>query len=320
MKRVLTAVALTATLIITGLFGAASSAQAKVLSYGQGVYLLNRPIVLQDWQILRGAGVGKTILKAAPGYKGMLIVNAGVGEANPVHHPGVEIRDLSVDGSGTASRGIYLKAVDDLVVKNVEVYNTTGNAIEHRGIQNSPYTMRQTWANVTGRDSGGWCVYNGLRTRKVTYTDIRATGCRAGGMTIDHSEASAVGIIASRNGGNGVWIRNVYSINLTNVVTNGNGGNGMFVQGAVYSLGTNWTAMNNKVADVRFSNSAPQPSFNYGVTRNTMIAGLTAGHTDVCQFGNYDNGDETPLVVDSGVDVQIVGQRLPSAVGCSVES
>lgn len=282
-----------------------AGAAARVIRFGPGTHLVSRTIVVPDGALLQGAGMGVTILKAAPGFTGTIIASA----AGRVHHPGIGIRDLSVNGDQSAERGIHVLAVDDLVIQNVEVSRTTGTAIEQRGIAGQPFVERQTWENVRVRDCGGWGVYNGLRTRKVNYTKVTVSGCARGGMTIDHSEAQALGIVLSRNGGHGLWVRNVFAVDLTGITATGNDGAGIYVQGGVFSLGADWTALNNGRADVWFTNLAPQPSFSYGVTRGSLVAGMLVGHAD-CDPGDHDDGAEPPLTIEPRVDVQIVGKRL----------
>ena len=301
MKKILTA-ATAAVAAAGGLLVTAPAAHANVIAYGPGTYLISSPIIVPDGWSLQGAGVGETILKAAPGFTGTMITDSG----GYRHHPGIQVHDLTIDGSGTAERGFHFYGVDDLVVENVEAYRTTRTALEQRGIMDTPYQVRQTWAHVYVHDCGGWGIFNGLRTRKVQYDDIRVERCRAGGLTIDHSEGQANGVVLKNNGGNGLWIRNVYSVNLNNITVIGNAGYGIFAQATVYSLGTDWVAANNHLDDVKFTNSAP-PWANYGVTRGTLVTGLAAGHV-ICS-GTSSTPAERAVTVDPGVDVQIVGQR-----------
>ncbi|MGB4800002.1 MAG: right-handed parallel beta-helix repeat-containing protein [Candidatus Saccharimonadales bacterium] len=303
---------ITGALLTAGVYAYQSNKKvyADTVTYGKGVYEISKPIIVPDGGALVGAGEGQTILRAASGYKGTLVQTSG--SLDPLtegkHHPGVKIRDITIDGNKTAARGVYVLAVDDLVIENVEVRNTTGNGIEHRGTKGTATTQRQTWSNVTVHDCGGWGVYNGLRTRKVSYVNIKVMNCE-NGMTIDHSEAQANGIQVNDNKGDGLWIRNVFSINLTNIRATGNGRYGIHVQGMVYSMGTAWEAQNNGKTDVWFDASAPLPSFNYGVTKQTVINGLVVGKLPY-NFGKYNGTGNNPLVIDKGVDVTISGQKV----------
>lgn len=306
------------TLVITSVFMAISGValmvpshvKADIIHYDRGVYELSAPLEIPDGFTLSGEGQGQTVLKAAPGYTGVLVKTVGSMDSLTagVHHPNVAIRDITIDGNATAERGIYFSSVDNLVVENVEVKNTKGSAIEHRGTKGTAFTEYQTWSNVSAHDCGGWGLINGLRTRKISYVNIQVHDC-ANGMQIDHSEAQADGIQVTNNKGEGVWLRNVYGMNINNIRATGNGKFGIHAQGFVYSVGSNWQALNNGVRNVWFDANAPLPSFNYGVTRNSFIHGLQAGHIPY-QVGAYDASKGTPLVIDDGVDVAITDKLL----------
>ena len=94
----------------TSLFSPVTPAKADTIEYGKGTFEISAPIVIPDGYSLKGAGIGQTIIKAAPGYTGIMIQTTGSLDATTatVHHPGVEIHDLTVDGNKTAFRGIYV--------------------------------------------------------------------------------------------------------------------------------------------------------------------------------------------------------------------
>lgn len=283
-----------------------SKVYADVMRYDSGTYVLSSTLVIPDNTSLVGAGSGQTIFKAAPGFTGPMITTAGSLDPTTasVHHPNISIKGITVDGSNSAERGIYLSSVDNLSIVDVEAMNTTGNAIEQRGTQNTPFTEHQTWQNVHVHDCGGWGVYNGLRTRKVSYVDVTVDGCK-NGMTIDHSEAQINGLQLTNNAADGLWIRNVFSVTANNIRATGNGRYGIHVQGLVQSTGSTWLAQNNKVDDIWFDGNAPQPAFNYGVTRETYLSSVEAGHSEFVTQNN--SVAEQPLVIDQGVDVKLTG-------------
>lgn len=276
------------------------SADAGTMRYEAGTYVLRSTLIVPDRTALVGAGPGQTIFVAAPGFAGPMISTAN--PSSTAHHPGITIRGITVDGALTAKRGIYLRAADDLTMAEVEAKNTTGNAIEHRGTLDTPLTQRQTWHNVTVHDCGGWGVYNGLRTRHVHYADIKVDHCR-NGMTVDHSESQLTGVQMTDNSVDGLWIRNVFGLSVIGVRVSGNGRYGVHVQGMVESTGSAWLAQNNGTADVWFDGATP-PDFNYGITRKTVINGLSVGYNE---FVWPSGTTEIPLLLDAGVDVDLTG-------------
>ncbi len=294
----------------TSLFSPVTPAKADTIEYGKGTFEISAPIVIPDGYSLKGAGIGQTIIKAAPGYTGIMIQTTGSLDATTatVHHPGVEIHDLTVDGNKTAFRGIYVNSVDDFVIENVEAKNTVYNAIEHRGTLKTYYTERQTWSNVTAHDCGGWGIFNATRTRKVSYVNLKVTNCN-NGMAMDHSEAQMNGLQVANNKNDGFWIRNVFGVNVSDVRATANGRYGIHVQGMVYSVGSSWLAENNAKTDIWFDASAPQPTFNYGVTRGTAISGVVAGHIPY-DLGQYQGKSVKPIVIDSGVDVALGNSKV----------
>lgn len=285
-------------------------AEAETIRYGRGTFEISSSIVIPDGWTLVGAGMGETIIKAAPGFTGTLIKSEGTTDSinEGRHHPDIKIRDLTVDGNGTAQRGIHVMAVDRLVVENVEAKNTTGNAIQHRGVLKTDFTNHQTWNNVIAHDCGGWGIFNGLRTRKANYNNIQVYRC-TNGFEIGGSEGQANNVTVTDNKVDGFWLRNVYGMNLSNIRATGNGRYGMHVQGLVSSVSSKWQAMNNGKIDIWFNQATP-PDFNYGVTRQTIVSGLQAGKIPM-KLGAYDNAtNRRSLVIDPNVVVQITDKQL----------
>ncbi len=287
----------------------APPARADVISYGQGIVELSAPLVVPDGTTLVGAGQGQTILRAAAGYTGPLVVSAGTLDPSPetVHHPGIQIRDLTIDGAGSASRGIYLIGADGLDVEDVVVTGTTDTAIEHAGLPTGAPTDGQTWSNVTASDCGGWGLVNGGNVVNAAYVNVRATRC-ANGIAIAHPQAQSNGIQVTDNIGDGLWLTQTMGSDVVNVRATGNGANGIHVQGMVSSTGSGWLSMNNGVRDVWFDAAATSPAA-YGTTRASTVNGLLVGHT-ACALGPQDGASEQYLVVDPGVDVVRTAQRI----------
>lgn len=303
------ATGLVALMAIGGMIAAIQTvpAKAETIEYGKGTFEISAPIVLPDGYTLLGAGVGETIIKAAPGYTGTLVQTSGsMDPASDARHPGVKLRHLTLDGNGTAERGAYLLGVDGLVVDNIEVKNTAGTALEHQGLGfGGTGTNNQTWHNVTARDCGGWGVVNGRFTRKVSYANVQVFGCD-NGMAIEHPEAQVSSIQLNDNRGEGLVLKNTYSSNFANIRSTGNGSTGIHVTGMAFSFGSDWQALNNANKNVWFDGAAAP---NTGVTRQTTITGLQAGKIPY-HLGDYDGRPSQPLVIDNGVTVRISNKQI----------
>ncbi len=310
VKSIVMAASVVALVVSAGAFVPVKVAKADTIEYGKGTFEISAPIVIPDGYSLKGAGTGQTIIKAAPGYTGVLVETSGSTDPTNVttHHAGVEVHDITIDGNSTASRGVYFFGADDLVLENVEVKNTTDTAIEHEGATDANYVQRQTWSNVTAHDCGGWGVYNGQGTRKVSYVNVKVIKC-INGMALAHPEAQVNGLQVVNNKYDGLWVRDSYSLNLSDIRAMANGQYGIHAQGMSYSVGTSWLAENNTKTDVWFDGNSSAPGFTNGTTRGTAISGLVTGHIKY-DLGTYQGTASPSLVVDSGVDVTFGNKRL----------
>ena len=81
-------------------------------------------LVLPSNTIVQGAGVGRTIFKAASGFTGNVI--------KAKYEENVIIRDLSVDGGNVAGGGILLWYSDNALVERVDVYASQKSGIIFR--------------------------------------------------------------------------------------------------------------------------------------------------------------------------------------------
>lgn len=261
------------------------------LSYGAGTTEISSPIVVPAGGVLSGLGVGQTVLTAAPGYSGPIVVTMPGAS-------GVTIKNLTVDGEGRVGTGISLAAADGLDIEDVEVIGTMTTGISHVGPASG-----QRWTNITVHDCTGWGVKN-VGDVQATYLNVKAHECGSG-LWLGHDNVVATGLTAANNAdGDGIYLTG-NNAQITGIRATGNGGTGIHVTGTG-GAGVSWLAQSDRVNDVWFSSTAS----------GWVVTGLLAGHNP-CWLGPYGPARQTPLRRD--VPVQFTGVRvLPqNTVGCT---
>ncbi len=257
-----------------------------------GTYVQNATLTVPSGTVLEGAGVGVTILQAAPGFGDIpQIENVDVSGGNTQ----ITIKALTIDGnkaqqnSDNAKHGIWLQRVSNGFIENVECKNVDGHGIRVDG--QGVITRDFRFANVEVHNNSQIGLYATWAIRNVEYVNVLAYANGSHGVELDHSEAKVANIDAHSNGGSGIFIRNVFGCIYNNLDATRNGQHGILVQGMTDSLGTDWFAANNSTNsastyhDVYFSGDA---TLSFGITNQAVIIGLVAGPNG--QFGATTEG------------------------------
>ncbi len=282
-----------------------------------GTALVNKVISLpaggQTTVLGLGMGVSKIALKS--GSNATVMSSADDTALNPR----ITISGLSIDGnkagnSGTSLNGLRLYLCENLTLEDIEAHDCAGQGVTHRGF--SPiYTRVQSWRNIFAHDNTHWGVNNGTRTRQVTYDHIvvarngsnppGAGPDRSGGFLLDHSESRATSVHAYDNSGDGIFIRNVSSCNVSGLRATGNGRHGITVAQFVDSYGSDWLAQSNGVTDATGNDVNMEGGEvltpGYGVTGGSLINGVVAGpNRDLTDIAGYPNSANYAIYVEDG--------------------
>lgn len=277
---------------------ALASNRKVYLGYGMGIVHSTLTIPANGNREIEGEGPGVTILKLRNASNCAVLENADDVNSNP----NITLRRFSVDGNRANNDGslinlglIHLTRADNLNVDDLEVHHAYGCGFQHNGVTGAPTVQKQAFNHLYCHHNYHWGFHNSNGVRKVVYTklvcnnngdrtDLDATGTGnsadgfTGGALLDHSEFESDSIEACENGMDGVWVRNVFAINLRGVRTTHNARHGMRILGMVDSVGADWVSLSNGTtysgSDVFFDDTA---SLRYGINSNTVITGITAG-------------------------------------------
>ncbi|MEM0954388.1 MAG: right-handed parallel beta-helix repeat-containing protein [Pseudomonadota bacterium] len=152
-----------------------------------------------------------------------------------------------------------------------------GITVNGHGQHPQHHSLVDLVANNNFRDglSVTWAV------RRASIADISANWNNRHGVYSDHSESSYRNIRAEFNGGDGIYIRNVFNNVYYGLWARKNGRHGIAVRGMVESTGSEWLTANNGFiekmapgADLFFSGDA---TLSYGITARSAITGIFAG-------------------------------------------
>jgi chitodextrinase len=218
-------------------------------------------------------------------------------------NPNITLRNFSINGNkanNTATigqtSGMHIVRGDNFKLSNVEVYNMNGRGIWASGVTGSVCQV-QHWMDVYSHGNMHWGIWTTNGVRKAQYANITCNfnGTRTdisrsnsgnnadsftGGFLLDHSESSGYNIQCHNNGQYGLWIRNVFSCNISGIRATQNQGTGIRVLGMVDSVSNEWLSQGNgtditQVADdIWFDGTS---TLNYGKTSRTKIGGILAG-------------------------------------------
>lgn len=242
-----------------------------------GTISLEEPINLQSRKSLRGAGAGVTVLQMNGRDKNFVLGNIFTEEGET----DITISDLTVDCNNNALMGISMTRVANLRISNVEIMNcsrdglrVSGQGVHTRGIFIDGISSHHN------KDDGVIVLW---ASREALISNIRSHENGRNGVTFDHSEGSAVNVIANGNGGNGVFFRNLFAGSYANISATRNGRHGLYLQGFVASSGASWRAQANsrnaegKYDEIFLTDAA---DLSYGISRNSVVTGVVAGGMD----------------------------------------
>ena len=280
-----------------------------------GVYVLGAGLTIPSKVRLFGDGTQQTYLWLADGVDEDVVANADVSGGNSY----IEIRGLTVDGNSAGqtgsglNHGIRLTRVDHFVIDDVEVYDADGHGIrvDGQGVETSYGVVN----NVVCRSNTVYGLYITYAMRCIQTTCVKAYQNGSHGVVFDHSDSQADNINARANGGYGIFIRNVFGYQFSNLKAVLNDQHGIYVQGMTYSQGVNWTANNNSQAssgtyhNFFFSGSS---ALSYGVTDKCII--LNCLSLPQANYGTTKEG--YALYVDDGCtsDLKILGGIFATGV------
>lgn len=238
-----------------------------------GVHELRRPLNLPSRTSLAGAGQGVTIIKARAEMDAIII--SGTPELGVET---VSVSGLTLDCDGRAREGASLTRVAGLSLSQVTATNClqTGLRVSGRGVPTRGATLSDI--TVTRNRGDGLMVL--WASRNVQYTNIFAYANVGSGVIFDHSEGTAANIIADQNGGDGIFLRNLFAFSASNLTATRNGRNGVLARGFVASTGQGWVAMGNSLSapgrfdEIRFT---AEDDLSYGMTRDSALANVIAG-------------------------------------------
>jgi hypothetical protein len=182
---------------------------------------------------------------------------------------------VSGDGGG---HGISLRRSRDVAIENIEIHGFSGDGIRLSGGGKHTFNSRLNNVKVSGNGRFGLNITWAMRAVQVSNVVAEKNGQI--GVRIDHSEGQYSNIFSDRNGGDGIYIRNVFGGSYANLTATRNGRAGIFVLGMVNSVGSNWLAHNNgrlgqkEHSDLFFSASK---DLSYGISASSVISGLSVG-------------------------------------------
>ncbi|GGD09471.1 hypothetical protein GCM10011342_17930 [Aquisalinus flavus] len=239
-----------------------------------GTINLSEPLNLDSRKTLRGAGAGVTVLKMSGGMEEFAVGNLSVedGETD------ITISDLTIDCNRKAGMGIFMTRVSNLRIENVETMNclrdglrVSGKGVPTRG------TFIDNVSSHHNKDDGVIILW---ASREALISNLRSYENGRDGVVFDHSEGSAVNVIANANGGNGIFFRNLFGGSYVNISATRNGRHGLYLQGFVGSTGASWRAQANsqkeegKFDEIFLTDSA---ELSYGISRDSVVTGVVTG-------------------------------------------
>ena len=245
----------------------------QAVRLGAGEYRLREGLSLGSRNSLTGAGAGVTVLKMTG--RGEYVVGNRDAEAGNEH---ITLSGLTIDCNGRASVGGLFRRTASLTVTNVEFHGCEEYGLRISGDGRPTRGVFLDNLDIHHNGLDGMTIL--WATRESLYTNIRSHSNARMGIIIDHSEGMGANLLADENGGNGIFLRNLFAGSYTNIAATRNGRHGILVQGFVSSVGTGWRAQANSrarpgVFDEVFL--AANAELSYGVSRQSVIEGLVVG-------------------------------------------
>jgi hypothetical protein len=281
-------------------------ADSSVFEIPEGIYHIARTwTISRDHIMIRGAGIGKTVLIRQPGFTGHLI---------SVYSEGSTITGLTIDGNG---RGQTPKMGPELSLHRPR---ETAQAIEvknfaHVGIAVYQPECRVTRCQITGLggDTDTMGVWYGAGTSTdspimIDHNTITGSGiyCTGGIVTIADNRLSGNHCTSSSGGGQ-IDIGNAFTTNTVATITGNtilSGGN--IKSGGVDLGGGTFTVTNNTIRG--------QGTSGIGVGHNVIKATITGNTISNC--GRYFSEKNRPqvrsgiYVLYGAANIEISGNRI----------
>lgn len=163
------------------LINSASSSGGAIVQLPEGVFLLDRPLLVKSNVALKGSGPG-TVLKASPGF----LASKGPFGGHPLittnGAQNVTIADLTADHSGDELDGDTPGRLTEYLV---DVRNSSNALVEGVGTRN-PFTYSIAVNSLTDIP-GAWLDFHG-ELRDISVSDNST--CRTGGMKLADGASS----------------------------------------------------------------------------------------------------------------------------------
>ena len=293
----------------------------------EGRFVLHGPLLLDSWTRIDLRNARLELHSTTPDS---VIANRNGKEGGEIF---IEILGGTIVGNrkfrGMAGAG----CIEFYRASRVSIEGVTVNQCAMDGILLSGRGQRTYGAvlrdiTVQGNLRNGLMVMWAMRNVRVDSVVARHNGKH--GVVSDHSESEYNNIRATRNGSDGIFIRNVFHNGYHNLFATNNGRHGIRVLGLVESSGRGWHAFNNgrrrelgTAADVFFTSEA----LSYGITRDTRIEGLLAGDSNWAPAGSAAHALLVEPARDEAEDYQNLGFRgailkgsrsLPKSTGVEV--
>jgi hypothetical protein len=245
------------------------------LFFPKGIYYITNHFYINGSNVkISGAGMGATIIKVGAWVDGILIAKGG--PTYPSNLVGVieniTIENLTIDGNrdgyingpnDTYGNGINIVAVDNLIIRNIEVRDAAEQSIVSTYWQLPPGRIEQ---NII---IDSCIVYNPPANRIAIGIEGRGRSAKVTNNTVAFSNNNVVGIYLGHQIGSGT--DNGYSVVANNIINgSGVGSIGVKVEDNMYNV----TVSNNVITGCDISiraSSDTQSTFGYSILGNQCI-------------------------------------------------
>jgi hypothetical protein len=310
-----------------------------------GLINLDAPITMPAGSHLDGCGMA-TIVKIAGGRTADPYVIGGIGDGSGVGQS-FTLGPMIVDGnkaggSKQTNAVVYFEQPSDLTVTGAlhcrnggaTVPGTTGAGggfrVDGMGLAFT-FNIKIPEIHCYGNDGNGLEISH--TTRKTLIGQVYVHDNLGHGYWFDASEQNVDMILARDNAKRGVFINNVHTCNIGQILAWGNGWAGIWVEEFVFSVGHDWIAVGNGASDpeikaeVAFTDANNQ---TYGITHCSEVHSIrtaTAWYDSkaasrVSDYGVYvADGviDRVTLTaVEAGDAGKVAPMRLPAIPGSLV--